>query len=628
MAAVTERSQRTLRLTRGQQLIWAGQQLHPDVPLYNMAFLFTIDGPLEPELFRQAFAELLRRCDALRTTVISVDGEPRQQVWTAGGDAPVDGHQALDFSSEPDPDAAAQAWADERCARAFDMERRLYDSALLKLSLRRCAWFFNQHHIVCDAWSVAILFEQLGDIYAALAAGDRPPPVALPAYESYVDFEADPEPRQAATAYWEDVAARAPAPAPMYGRSMVRAPGTDSVRTAFELGAGRSARLAELARAPGVRTLSGDLATFNLFATVLLAFLHRVSGQHELAVGAPAHNRPTADFKQTTGLFTEVYPLNVRVDADDSFMSLYQRVLEKSFDFLKHAMPGAGSPGGNAGCNTVLNVLTATFTRFAGLPVRALWLHPGHKDREHHLRLQVHDFSASGSPALYFDFNAGVLDAGQRAAAVEHFVRLLDAMLEDPSRPIGEVDLLTGEERENQVEIFNATGQAQADSDNVLARFEALAASQGDRPALVAGERTVSYAELNFLAHSLAGRLREQVADDSGIVGVCTWRSVESVVGFLAVLKAGRTFLSLDPAWPADRIAMVLDDAAVATVLMQPELSVPLPAGVRTLAIDAGPVSEPAAVPASAGALRPELLAYVLYTSGSTGRPKGVMIPH
>lgn len=610
-------------LTQGQMLIWTGQQLHPGVPLYNMAFLFRIAGRVDHGWFAQAFGVLIDQCEALRT-VIETTGDTPQQCVLETIDSPLD---LVDLSSDSDPYGMAVRWSQTQCEQPFELDQRLFNTALIKLADEEYAWFFCQHHVVCDAWSVSVMYERLSLNYRYLASGQSIEKVSMPAYSKYVEFERAARLRGAATEYWQQVRERAVVPAPLYGRSATRV-STRSYRLACDLGVERSQRLRDVAQRPQARSLSADLSLFNLLATLLFAFLYRVSGQGELAIGAPAHNRPSPELKKTIGLFTEVYPLHVEVGEDDSFLALLHKVMVQSGTFLRFATPGASDPKNNVGCNAVLNYIHASFGDFAGSPVQTLWMHSGHKDRDHHLRLQVHDFGDSGRLLLYFDFNGDVFESHQRKLAVGHFLRLLDGMLDDWEQAIGSVDLLSADERQRLTADFNQTGKRRLAGDTVVRRFASQVAATPQAIALVCGDRQLTYAELNQASEQLAWSLLRHSINAKQRVAVCTRRSIEAIVAMLAVLRAGRAYVPVEPEWPRERLELVLSDAEISTVLVQRGLSLRWPDSVRTLEV---PVTTELSRQASAEPLPlPDAgnLAYVMYTSGSTGKPKGVKISH
>lgn len=608
-------------LTRAQHLIWSGQQLQPDAPLYNMAFVYTIAGALDADLFSRAFARLVDRTDALRTVIVTLDGVPRQRVETSVEYA----LPLIDLSEQTDPEAALLAWSQSRCEHLFDLAIRTFDSALIRLADDRYAWYLCQHHVVCDAWSMALIFDAQDSLYRSLLDGAEPADAAAPAYADFVTYERQSRETACAARYWRDIRDAAPIPPILYGRkpSVVS---TASRRVVRALGHERSARMRALAGRQEARSLSLDLSLFNLFATLLFAYLHRVAGQQDIAIAAPAHNRSSAQFKRTVGLFTEMYPLHTRIEYDDSFVTLLQRVALQSGGFLRHASPGACDPRNNAGCNTVLNYIKAAYRRFAGLPVDVRWLHPGHKDREHHLRLQVHDFAGSGEFELNFDFNTDVFDAKLADRAADHFVRLLDALLDDWAQPIGKAALLSDRQRHDIVSAPATKGAAVQAPDSVLDLVDAAVAAHGDRVAISCRGKRLNYRALSAHADVLARQLDEMGQGGNRIAAIHAGRSIETVVAILGVLRAGWAYLPVLPDWPRARVDAILEDAAVAVMVGSTPADAAEPDGPRRLTVDLD--MAPANGPRPRVAVGAGDLAYVMYTSGSTGRPKGVKIRH
>lgn len=619
--ALAERS----NLTRGQLLIWMGQQLDPQAPLYNMALRFDIAAELDTRAFAAAFQALVDRSDALRSVFTAPDGLPRLDVL-----ARLDCRPAIvDLADEPDPEAAARAWIAARCRRAFDLAAGSLDTALLRLAAGRWVWYLNQHHLTTDAWSTALVYRLMARAYALAREGrlDELPP--LPAHADFAAYERaqrESAARRAAQAHWLARTRQAAEPLRFYGRAPQRRRSATE-RLACPLGAARSARLKALAQAPGVRALSLHMTLFQLFATALFAYLGRVCDSRAPVIGSPAHNRPSLAFRETIGLFIEMFPLSVEIDEGESFRSLLGRVAAETQAFLRHALPGTSSPAGARAFNVVLNYVHAEFGPFGALPARAEWVHAGHGDPRHDLRLQVHDFAGSGDFLFHFDFNCDTFPAPLRARAPGHFLRLLDALLADPDQRIDGVALADRDEREALVTAYNRRPPA-APPGTVLALFAAQCARRPDAVAVSLAGSDTSYRQLDEAADRLAVALRAIGLGRGATVGLHLERSVEMVVALIAVLRAGAAFLPLDPGLPERRLRFMLGDAAAACVLTQQRLRARLPAGDwRIVCVDAD-LPEAAAGAAAAPPPAPADLAYVLYTSGSTGAPKGVLVEH
>lgn len=624
-------------LTNGQFLMWLGQKLQPDAPLYNMVQTFTFQGELQPDLFREAFGCLVNRSDALRTVIEEVDGVPQRRTppaRSAAGEA----MEFIDFSQQPDPEGQYQAWLAERSRRTFDLSARLFDSVLVRLGEGHYVWYLSQHHLITDGWSFYLVYTYTADLYRRLLTGEDPAGFPdPPPYEAYAAFERqnrETESFAKATAYWEAKLAEPAEPVAFYERAG-RENSNRTERVAVDLGRERSEQIRQIAGEKGIRGLNQDLTLFNLFATLFVAALHRVGGNRRISLGSPLHNRPTQNFKATIGLFMEVYPWHLAIDEGETFADLFKKVAAESFASLRHAQAGGSRASLNRSYDVLLNFVNVTFPPFCDIPVQVDWVHAGYGDSNHSLRLQVEDFDGSGSYRLHFDFNTGVFGSDERGWFTGHFLRVVDAFLADRDQPIRSVDLLSPQEWQALVVDFNATEAPYPGDQTVVDLFEAQARATPEAVALVFGQQQLTYAGLNERANRLAHHLNALGVGPEDLVAICMEHSLETVVGLLGIMKAGAAYVPLDPAYPKARLAFMLADVSAAAgqapvLLTQPWLAAGLPdTPARIVLLDPswqsleGQSSEN--LPRQAG---PQNLVYVIYTSGSTGQPKGVQIEH
>ncbi len=630
--------------THGQRLMLTGQRLHPEAPLYNQAFAFEIQGPLDPDRFQASLRQLIRQCEALRTVRCPKTDD-------SGGDAEEPGLRLLpassadefrlhveDLSRDRDTKASADRWLAARSRRLFDDHEPLFDTALLKLSEQRWIWYLCQHHVVTDAWSMAVIFRRMSAIYELTENNEPVDLEPLPSFQVEVERLKERPIPETARAYWHEqaeLAQRSGGPPRLFGRKPSTTAGR---RLDLNLGRERSDALKALARRPETGALSLDLGLFNLFATLLPAYLYRLGGGERLTLGVPFHNRSGPKAADVAGLLIEVFPMGVELEPDITFVELLGRVRIAGLDFLRHAGPGLAEPALQRGFHSLLNVIRGSFGPFAGRPVTTEWLYPGHHDREHALRLHVHDFDRrdldrrdpdrGGELKLQLDLDQHVFEGCRSEQAVDHLSRLLDAMIEDWDRPIESVPLV-------EADGWAVQGPAPpADSPpTVLEMIERSIHQAPDRTALAGRDlKNLSYRRLGRVSHELAGRLRE--ASAGPFVGILMPRGPEAVVAMLAIQRAGLAYVPLDPAWPKKRLQWVCDDAGLSLVLTQGLITSPqahdLPPSVRTLEVrldaDEPGTETESSIPSSAPS--PEDPAYLLYTSGSTGRPKGVVISH
>lgn len=610
-------------LTSSQLAIWAGQRLTPESPLYNMVFTLDIQGRVDVPAFRTALQQLIDTNDAMRMRIEERDGVPHRVI------APTLRFrlEEVDLSSEADPDEALRVWVEPRTRVPFALDAKLFDTALLKLSPDRFVWYLNQHHLMTDGWSVMLAYRRFIDFYRRAREG-RTTEEVFPQFASYAEFELRAKERAnfaKAARYW---AAKLDAPfeaTEFYGKPLLeRSP--MSVRVTCDVGAERSRKLRALAESDGFKTLTPDLSRFKIFLTGLFAYLHKINGRRDLAVLTPTHNRTKAEFKETIGPFIEIFPLHVAIDEDETFVSLFDKVRREVQESFAQARPGAGVTAASQRYDVLLNYVHSSFTDFDGLPMSPTWVHSGHCDPAHSMRVQVHDFVAAGEFGLDLDLNRGVFGEFGRSAAARHLVAVIDAFLDDPTQRIRTVDLTTTDERRD---FYAPSRSVEAPSRTVVEEFEARVTETPDAVAVHCEGTELTYLELNQRANRLARYLGRMEIERDARVGVLLPRSPELVVALLGVLKAGGAYVPIDLAAPAARAKEIIDASGARVVLTTDGHFDDAPNGVRVVVLDREAEAIASESEENLGSVAPgDALAYVIFTSGSTGRPKGVMVEH
>ncbi len=618
----------TSNLTASQLSIWTGHKLNPDLPVYNIALAYFIKGKLEPGAFRDAFQTLVSRSDALRTVIKEKDGIPRQSILENMSH----GLEFIDFSDDSDSKSKIQSWLKTRTVLPFDLKECLFDSVLIKLTGDEYVWYINQHHLITDGWSSGVMYKRMAEFYQ-LALKDRLADAPeLPAYLEYQAYEStfhESSESRKALAYWQEKNAAPAVSLDLYGNNP-SVQTTRAERVSYDLGMDRSDRLRALSKDKDFSAFNINLSMFNFFSALLFAYLYRISGSYRQVIGSVSHNRPTADFQETIGLFIEVLPLAINIAPGETFRSLIKNVKPEMYNFLRYGQPGAGAAISSHTYSVVLNYINVSYPDFCGMPVHTDWIHSGHLDRGHALRLYVLDFDSTGSFQLHFYFNCRVFNHDLQEKAVGQFIRLLDALLEDPDQPITDVDLLSKEEREALVSRYNDTETSLPKNNTVIGLLKEQTALTPGAVAILDGGREMTYGELDQRSDRLAGYLQKRGVDKGMIVGVFMERSPELIVALISILKTGAAFVPIDSSFPEGRISYILDDCGAPIVLTQNIFKSQLPQGkfdIISLDTIADQVTDdlPALTESMANS---RSLAYVIYTSGSTGRPKGVMIEH
>ncbi len=606
-------------LTPLQALFWAGHRLHEGTPLYNMAHTFTLRKRVDAMRFQHAFQRAVDNCDALRTVFTLRDGAPVQRVLDRFPYAVA----VVDFSGESDPERCAREWVGERVSRCMDIERCCFDAGLLRLAEDLYIWFLNQHHIICDATSTAIVFQHVAQAYATETS--KPGPL----FREYVCRRTAESPSnvEERAEYWRDRLRDAPDAPSFYGVAGTSMPAR-VLRMSRPLGIERSNRLRTLAQSQTFQCRTERITLFNIIAAMLSVFLLRITGERRFVIGMPHHGRESDTDRSTAGLFIDIVPLPIAVGSGATFPDLVAAIGREASESVKHR-PFAGLEGvGTQTFDVLFNYQIAQFSSFNGLPAEQEWINPGYGTER--LVLQAHDFTQSGEISLYFDFDADVFDAARRDLAVQHFLRLLDCVLDEPETSVSALHVLTDADTRHILNDFNPPEIPLPQPALLPELFEEQACQSPNAPAVRYGEDRLTYAQLDRRANQLGRYLRDCGIGANVPVGLCLERSPNLIVGMLGILKAGGAYVPLDASYPAERLEMMARDAAFTVLVTQVSCVSGLPpfeGHVLCLDRDWNSIAckddTPLTCPAG-----PDSLAYLMYTSGSTGVPKAVAVPH
>ncbi|MEM9821937.1 MAG: amino acid adenylation domain-containing protein, partial [Bacteroidota bacterium] len=301
----------------------------------------------------------------------------------------------------------------------------------------------------------------------------------------------------------------------------------------------------------------------------------------------------------------------------------------EAHQFLRYAQTGSSHPDLSRGFNTVLNYINASFDDFNGIPMQSNWIHPEHCDPGHHLRLQVHDFDASGNIQLYFDLNETVFPAPIRDSVPGHFLSLLDAFIANRSQAINAIPLLTQTKQEELTVQFNQQQSFDFNYQSIIQLFERQVAQKANATVLQFGQQKISYQVLNEKANQLARHLQAHGVQARDRVALHLTRSPELLMSILAAFKLGATYIPIPSNYPSGRVKEILEDAE-AKILLSTNVLKPNLSDVQTpiLLLDDHSVWASLASNNLDHTPQADQLAYIMYTSGSTGKPKGVMINH
>ncbi len=627
-----ERVARTgpLPLSYAQQRLWFIHQLDPASAAYNIPLAVRLTGRLDVSALSATLTEVVRRHEALRTTFVIHEGQPRQVIHP-----PTSLELAVtDLTSLAAAEQEDQRIAGEEASLPFDLVAGpLLRARLLRLSEEEHVLLVMMHHIVSDGWSLGVLVREVGLLYPVLSAGAESPLQELPI--QYADFAVwqrewlSGEVLERQLSYWREQLAGAAAVLEL--PSDHPRPAVQSFRGAdqpFVISARLTAELKEFSRREGV----------TLFMTLLAAFkalLYRYTGQTDIIVGSPIAGRNFVETEELIGFFINTLVLRTDLSGDPSFPELVARVREVALGAYEHQdvpfekLVEELQPERLTSHSPLYQVMFELQNAPLGgldLPGVSLELVAA-ENATAKFDLTMNLTETGELIAGGLGYNTDLFEAETMACMVSHFVNLLEDALDHPDGPVSALEMMSVEERTQLAFTWNDTQSDYPQDMLVHELFELQVERRPEAIAVVCEGEEITYSELNRRANEMARRLQTLGVGPETLVGVALERSIELVVALLGILKAGGAFVSFDFTYPKERLAFLLADTGVRLLLTQPHLLEHLPPfdGEILFPEDVERVESESLEVTNQG---PDQLAYVFYTSGSTGQPKGVLISH
>jgi amino acid adenylation domain-containing protein/thioester reductase-like protein/non-ribosomal peptide synthase protein (TIGR01720 family) len=594
--------------------------------VYAMQTVLDLTGSLDSVRLRTAAQALLDRHSCLRTALFLIN-EPPVQVVVRGVQVP---WVEIDLSDRPTEDRSRQfdcLVEDDRITR-FDLETPpLLRFLLVKIDEEHHRLVLSNHHILLDGWSLALVLRELLALYISRGDGS-----ALPKVRPFRDHLVwlSTRDRVAASAAWAQALKGVEGPTLLAAADRDRPPVVMPEKVDADISESLTSRLISFARAQ-------DLTLNTLVQATWAVVLSRLVGRLDVVFGTLVSGRPAElpEVQSMLGLFMNTIPVRVQLDPAESLVDLLHRIQNEQSRLLDYQHVGLAELQRDVGVDALFDTLVAfesfpfdttrmtqeldsSGVAFTGMELRGSTHYPITLVTIPGTRMRIE-----------LKYRPDLFDSASVQALADRVVRVLEFMVADPGARVSAVDVLSEWERHQLLVERNNTA-VEVEKTTLLELFTAQVAQTPDMVALVCGDRSMTYAELDEQASRLANHLITHGAGPDRVVGVCLDRSAELVVALVGILRAGAAFVPLEPGWPVARIEQVCRSADTVALVTSVAIGVEA-AGVAKVYIDNLPELprwEPGGNVGTLAPTEPESIAYVIFTSGSTGMPKGVMIRH
>jgi amino acid adenylation domain-containing protein len=618
-------------LSHAQQRMWFLHQMHPDNAAYNISAAVWLEGELSEAALAQSLQALASRHEILRTRFVTGPEGPLQQAMEEL-QIPL---RVREISEEQGGSHQAIELATQDLRRPFDLAAGpLLRALLIKTQRRRHLLALAVHHSVADGGSLEVLWRDLVEIYAAINQGR---PATLPNLPiQYADFclwerkVLTREALQPKLDYWKRYLSEADGilelptersrpPAQSFRGALHMAPIPEAL----------AQRLTALARAQGTSLFMTLLSLFEVLMT-------RYTGLEDFTFAVPVSNRGHVKLEALVGMFVNTLVFRSCTQGNPTFLQLLQRVKRQAvnayahqdlpFEMLVKELNVDRDLSRLPLFQVMFDFQRAVVPRWepAGLRASPEYLPTGAARCDLLMALRE---GREGLTAIA-EYDSDLFDPETIVRLFENYLQLLDAAVANPDRPIRDLPLLTAKDKD-QLAVCNRTQKHYPPGQTLPQLLEDQVALTPDAVALIFCENALSYRELNSRANRLAHHLRRLGVGPEVLVGICAERSIEMVVGLLAVLKAGGAYVPLDPSYPVERLRYMVQDSQASVLLIQQRFEGLLPEStaikVRLDSEWENECGDDVNLPPSAS---PDNLAYMIYTSGSTGTPKGAMNAH
>lgn len=613
-------------LTNPQKSIWLTEQYYKNTSIGNLCGYLLIDDNVDLELLNKTAQKVVEINDSFRIRIVlDKNNIPHQYVSDYH---PIE-LENIYLKSEKELIETQK----EVASRPFNLiDSQLFNFIPFKLEDNRGGVILNMHHLIADAWSFSLIITQIIDIYKSLLHDE----IYEPTCNSYIDYisaEKDYLSSQKFVndeAYWNSIFNTAPEISTFPGSKAIHANSTSANRKIFTISKRLASKIQNLCTQKKV-------SVFNFFMAVFSLYTGRVSNLEEFVIGTPVLNRSNFKEKNTVGMFISTVPYRIKLDQNLQFYEFMSQISQDSRSIFRHQkfpyqnilenVRKLDSSVPNL-YKVLLSYQNARAEKSSSdFPYTVRW--ETNTNLSDDINIHIYDLEDSGSFSIAYDYLTKKYSSSDISNVHNRIINIIDQVLDNPEIKLSEISIISETEKKLLLNDFNNTYLPYDKTKTVVDLFEEQVLKTPDKTALIFEDTKLTYSELNEKANQLANFLIESGIKPGSVVAIQLNRSLEMIIGLLAVLKTGSAYLPIDPEYPIKRIKYMLENSDTSIVLTHEKTYKLLDNSYTKINIDlSSEIYENYSKSNPRVKFSPHQTLYLIYTSGSTGLPKGVRLTH
>ena len=614
-------------LTNPQKSIYLTEEYYNSTNINNIAGIMKINDVVDFDKFVLAIKQFVKQNDSCRI-VLNNKGEEVKQSICEYKDFPI---EIIDVNSENELFSVANKIA----AKPF----LLYDLPLFKFVVFRFpnnygGFIVNMHHLIADSWTLGITVNEIMEIYCAYLKGENydAKDVSLYSYTNYIASEEEyknSNKYEKDKAYWDEVFSTIPDNATI---PSLNNDSYDSIKASRKELSISLSLLNDIKKYCEMQKVS----LFNFLTSIFSIYIGRVSNLDDFCIGTPILNRTNFKEKNMTGMFINTLPLRVSVDNAMCFKDFLNMIATNSMSLLRHQKYSYQNiiedlRKKQSNLPNLYNIMisyqiTKMNEEQDSIPHNSTWLFNGNIADD--IDIHIFDFNDTNKLNIAYDYKCSKYSSNDIEQIHKRILHIIMQVLNNENLKLSDIEIVTLEEKEKLIYGFNQTKLDYPKDKTVAELFEEQVKLTPNNTALVFENKSLTYKELNEKANSLAYYLiKEKQIKPHTLIGIMTNRSFEMIIGLLAIIKCGCTYVPIDPEYPADRISYMIENSNASILLTDKKIFGVINSAINVdISLNSDIYLNNGDISFLKNDISSKDLLYVIYTSGSTGTPKGIMI--